>query len=757
MLALCTLAAAALFGYWKLSELPPDSSRGAAPQLIPDRSLPDPRHRILDEITIEQAADAQTAGALAASAQDLGAQVASALTASAQAAEAARIQFTLQRRRDGQRAGFYLIPSGSPADEAEVESLFSALLSAVAERRLGSTAEPKQATPVRGADGSTPDAAMGSCRVRVRFGAGHWLCFGAESASGSVYVRSDFSPDTLVVDRGIFELLARPPARYRARSMVAVPLPAIQRLALGTLHLFRDGDLWRVQGPDAAWTVADPALVAELLQRLGAWKVSAWPAGPPPESPPPLRLTLDGVELLRGGWPGPPDCPPATRLFVRAAGEPVCAEDPASLRLLPEAAALRAQSLLPLTDAEVQRLQLAPNLDLVRKPDGTYTCSGHPAETASVRRVLSLLTTARATAVPAPAGPPADAVRLQITTTLGQKVALQLWRRGPDSFVQRDAEAPQRLTETIPELFSLDELTFAPLQLLVFDRLAARQLVRSGPAREVLEHTASWQLREPTAAPASSAAVATLLDTLADLRAERWVSKVARPEYGLDPARLRITVQLGSSDAAAKWNPAAGQELAVEIGAPAGDRGGCYARRPATAQVALLPAASCAALSQPLLSPLLLRVDDDRLTELQLEPGRPGAAALSCGQSTGRWRCDGQELPPAAQRLLLAALHALTRSESAAYAAAAPAVPPLLTLHLRHAPLTAAASPRPTEVAVVVEGEDVAPLEQTLRLYPAAEAGLLARLDRRGVTYRLPSAAAAAVRDGLAAANRTPQ
>ena len=50
-------------------------------------------------------------------------------------------------------------------------SLFSALLSAVVERRL---------------DRETARGNESQCQVRVRFGAGHWLCFGAESASGSV-------------------------------------------------------------------------------------------------------------------------------------------------------------------------------------------------------------------------------------------------------------------------------------------------------------------------------------------------------------------------------------------------------------------------------------------------------------------------------------------------------------------------------------------------------------------------------------------
>ena len=51
----------------------------------------------------------------------------------------------------------------------------------------------------------------------------------------------------------------------------------------------------------------------------------------------------------------------------------------------------------------------------------------------------------------------------------------------------------------------------------------------------------------------------------------------------------------------------------------------------------------------------------------------------------------------------------------------------------------------------IAAAEDVAPQEQTLRLYPAPDGGLLARLDARGVTYHLPTPAAVALQAALTA------
>lgn len=792
----CGLLAAAVLGYWAVGERPSTPTRQAARQLIPDRSLPEPGERRLDEVTIEQAG-----------------------------AGAAPVRFSLQRRRAGRPPGFYLTPPGSRADDAAVETLLSALLSTVVERRLEPAAAPARQRSAPGAGGartgppgdssgdSSGDSygfADGQCRVRVRFGAGHSLCFGGESVSGSVYVRAEDSPTVLVVDRGLFELLVRPPARYRASRVVPVPLRGAQQLEIGGLRISHDGDLWRVQEPGQPAALAEPTQLEELLSWLAAWSVVAWPADQPaataatasaastaarfsvPAGPPPFRLSVDGVELLRGGWPPPPGCSAAARLFVREGDEAVCAELPAGRRLDP--AVLRAERLLPLTSAEIAELRLAPGRQLTREPDGTYTLAGRPAETTTVRRLLSQLTAAHLAPEPDSASPPPDSMHLVVKTTLGQQTVLRLWRRGTATLVQRDDEPTQRLGEPLSELFSLSELTFAPLQLATLEPAAVYRIERSTPAggslpatsertqarqgaldqgvparaqarpgaldqaasvwtparqgaldgpREVLERAGRWQLREPTVAPADSAAVAALLAALVDLRAERWVSAEPVPAYGLAPPRLRLTLRWGKKESAGA-DPA--RELTLDLGGPASAGGDCYARRSASAAVAVLPAATCAVLHQPLLSPLVLRVDDDRLTAVSLTPEPTTAAALACTRVDGRWRCGGPELPTAARRKLLAALHGLEHGESPAYAAA-PAAPPRLTLRLEHTPLTAVAA---------VQGEEVAPPEQTLRLYPAPGGGWHARLDQRQVSYGLPAPAVAALQDALAALRPPP-
>jgi hypothetical protein len=144
----------------------------------------------------------------------------------------------------------------------------------------------------------------------------------------------------------------------------------------------------------------------------------------------------------------------------------------------------------------------------------------------------------------------------------------------------------------------------------------------------------------------------------------------------------------------------------------------------------------------------LLRLDEDRLTDLQLQPGQE--SPFVCTRRAGLWRCNDRALAAVAQHALLAALHALERGESPTYEAA-PAAPPRWVLQLRHSPLSTAPTKTSAGGPAVEAGEEVAPQEQTLRLYPAADGGLVARLDARGVSYRLPPAAATALQESLAA------
>ena len=187
----------------------------------------------------------------------------------------------------------------------------------------------------------------------------------------------------------------------------------------------------------------------------------------------------------------------------------------------------------------------------------------------------------------------------------------------------------------------------------------------------------------------------------------------------------------------------------MEVGGPASERGDCYVRRQAGAPVAVLAAATCVTLAQPLLSARLLRIDDDRLLALQLGSGADRADSLGCARRDGRWQCGDRALTAAAQRALFAALHALQLGARPTYAAA-PAARPRFTLDLTHAPLGSATLHPSFLGPAAAVGEDVAPAAQTLRLYAAPDGGLLARIDQRGVTYALPGTALAALQEALA-------
>ena len=236
-----------------------------------------------------------------------------------------------------------------------------------------------------------------------------------------------------------------------------------------------------MQGRDAAWVLADPVQVEELLQRLARWKVRAWPAPHDRRS----RSRRCVLASMMKSW--------ARRLAARTARRvPAYSSVPRMSRcaptilrnkkLLPHNDALRAQVLLPMTSAAVQRLQRARRFLCCARPTEPTSSPAVPRKHTSVNRILALLTTTRVEAAPGPLQPASDAVRLQVTTTLGQKVELVLWSRDAESFVQRDLEPPQRLTEPVPELWTLDELTFAPLQLLAVEGAAVRRITRRFPS-----------------------------------------------------------------------------------------------------------------------------------------------------------------------------------------------------------------------------------------------------------------------------------
>jgi hypothetical protein len=86
---------------------------------------------------------------------------------------------------------------------------------------------------------------------------------------------------------------------------------------------------------------------------------------------------------------------------------------------------------------------------------------------------------------------------------------------------------------------------------------------------------------------------------------------------------------------------------------------------------------------------------------------------------------------------LLDALHGLGRGDSPEYTAA-PTLAPRWVVKVRH-------TPRAPARELEGEGEEVAPSEQTLRLYSPAAARWLARLDGRALSYNLPAAAAVAL------------
>lgn len=706
----------------------------------------------------------------------------------------------LERRTEATPPGFFFAATPRRADDEAAETLVSTLLSAVADR------------VVKGG-GSSPErygVHDAGCRVRVRLLRGLVLCFGAQAPDGGVYVRRGHEPDLLVVAAEVFEVIARPPERYRATRLFLANLATVKRIQLGELTMVRERGLWESEVPGNQPSDERGLLQTEqveaLLQRLQAMTARGWvsrlsaPPRTPPSTPPPLTVVLDGIEALRGGWPCPEEVVPLSGpsprdgkvglgqllWLQRSDGEALCVEASEALLLRTRAAELWAKKALPLQLADVQRLQLrragapVPVLDLSRAENGTYTLGNLPAETKAVRDYLEQLLTQElsrehgAVTTVLKDGlatlPPAD-VEAQVTTVAGRTLTLRGWRTpepvslmASGGVVMRDGETPRmapialmkllQLVPTRPQAGGEGALMLRSLRMLQLEPTTVSRLVREWPKtttskgvsaaqpQEVLERSSSFWLKQPTLAPADDVLLPRLLDTLAELRALRWVTAEARPEQGLTPPRLRLQVE---SDGQRQV-----LELGAEVSGPAAETApaGCYAR--SDGPVAVLPLTLCQELQRSWVSPKLLPVDEARLLTVEVTATAPptGPLRFVLTKQAGRWLVGGQPLAPPTREALQQALHALQQAEVLRYDLGKPQ-PPSLTLHITQS--------APTERSTTVEVGSLT--DQTLLLYGdlrrdigATTAGLVqltARRADRAVLYQLSPEATRALQQLL--------
>jgi hypothetical protein len=479
-------------------------------------------------------------------------------------------------------------PSGAPVpDEAAVRDLISALASARFDRVVGSA--PAAANLER------PRA-----RVRVwRAGGVIAAIVGAPSpASGQAWVAVDRRVG--LVPAWVADALVRDPDSLRRRR----PFPPARELArlsvtAGDLRLELAGGR---RGLGAAAVRVDPVRRERLLARIAALTIEL----------PRQRMDLvaraeativvpadDGGFVHVGGpCPGRPDA----QAVSASVGDGCVAtadldEVLAAARALTGDDAIAAAPLEALDRATIDHLELAGRPPLALAPDGAGWLLAFAGRSCRVDAALAptvvAALTAAATPVAADAAPPRAPERWVVHRRDGDEEVLAV-ERTPARVSIRRGEEPVRLVLD-PRAAAAVRLIGPALcdrTLLALDPVAITAIEARGAAAAALERGAlvdEWFVRAPAGAAAAPAAVASLRERLASLRA---AGRLAATDLGAIRRTLRITVEPFAGQ------PAIVHELAIGRARPGGVDG--CAVQVDDLDVARLAAADCAALLAPL-------------------------------------------------------------------------------------------------------------------------------------------------------------
>lgn len=242
--------------------------------------------------------------------------------------------FVLSRAETGPR----LVPPGLGADPASFEALRAALAGSIALRRFAAGS----ASEVRARYG------LAEPRAVLSWPGGPELRIGDATPDGGAYVQLGEDREVAVVDASAVEPLLAPAERYRSGALFLRPILGASRIELPRLGLVRGGDGWLVIGGEDRGQRADAAAVRALLSRLDGLRAPRFVAPLSsygerllelPSAAPPLRVLVDGRELLRGGWPCPGGGPGVW--LHREDGEDLCMDGVSELLSVPSGALLQ--------------------------------------------------------------------------------------------------------------------------------------------------------------------------------------------------------------------------------------------------------------------------------------------------------------------------------------------------------------------------------------------------------------------------------
>lgn len=459
------------------------------------------------------------------------------------------------------------------------------------------------------------------------------LLFGKDTAvTGMVYARLEDGRTAYAVPDTLKQELLRKADDFRSRKLTDLDIATVEGVAIktarGELELRRDDQEWHLIKPVRAR--ADEARVRDFVVRAALMPIAEFSgaANSPPadagfgEPRATIRLAVAGQAeptVVEIGAPVAAAAAAEPRGYVRCSGRNGVYAVPAGvldelLKLAPND--LRDRRFVRLEFDMVDRVRIAaagrPEILLARDRENWRIKSwgDRPADAAAVKRLAETLRALQVDAFVADVATAAanyglEPPQLTLTfssfasentpeTTAGERpfLTLQFGRREGAAVYARIADEP--FIVAVPASF-LDQVPGSPVvwqapMIFNLDPAQINFLETVGPALPTFQFTrqanGDWTLSQGAGAP-DPVAVASLVNSLATLRAYRWVGEPA-PEHGLTPPAKTL-----------RFRAADGAEHLLAIGA-AGPERMLYAQADGAAGVFLISAPDASALAAQL-------------------------------------------------------------------------------------------------------------------------------------------------------------
>lgn len=503
---------------------------------------------------------------------------------------------------------------------------------------------------------------------------------GGEAAKpeGAVYVEIDGVVS--VLSKSTLAPLDLPADAFRTRTLVPYLSTELAGMVVSregrSFTLARVGNItWKLEGGEFDGLRVDRQSFDRLLTALADMKADQFITdaeatkvqqgeAPVTLSMTPKEATRPKGELVVGGvCPGHPD----EVVVVRRAPSPLFACSPRSVF---DALARPAESYLDrrafsLREDEVEEVHIeqgARKIELARKDTGWHQRLPAEADVSNdaAKQLVKALTSARSLDAPSKAGAfePVAKVTLHPVTEDGAVLpdeAVQIGKEAADGRVPLRREQDGALlwvTREDARAFLPRESSLRALQIVDQPIDQARKLeVTSAEVTQTLERPAGgvWSITTPKDYEIDVGVATELVEAIAHLSAEQWVSDVEEPAFGLAKPRLKVALTVGDEGERKVYR--------VDVGAsgPLGD----YARLEGTPGVFVLPRSFEQTMTQWALDRAALMVDVGEVQSVSLQ--RPGQAPLVLLAQGDQFKIapGGPELPQARLDALQDALREL--------------------------------------------------------------------------------------------------